>query len=302
MCVPWRRYSAPTPLGPSNLWALDRATCPRRARSTSSSRCGAAWTASTAKSTPAVSLDPTADLGDRLDRPHLVVREHDRDEDRLVGDRGVDARRGRHGRSGRPGARRPRTRTSRGSWSVWPTAWCSTDEVTIRWPRALPAHAAPFSAEVVGLGTARREDDLAGLGADPRGDPLVGVVERRARRAAEGVRRRSGCRRPRSGTAASPRGPRGGAGSSPRGRDRSPWRADCTPRVRRVRATSGSGRADDRRALPSVEVDPRGLRRIAVHRDGGDPAAADRECGDDCGTPGGSTTTPAVPLTIAGRE
>ena len=29
-----------------------------------------------------------------------------------------------------------------------PTAWCSTDEVTIRWPRALPAQAAPLSARL----------------------------------------------------------------------------------------------------------------------------------------------------------
>ena len=32
---------------------------------------------------------------------------------------------------------------------MWPTAWCSTDEVTIRWPRALPAQAAPFSARLL---------------------------------------------------------------------------------------------------------------------------------------------------------
>jgi cysteine desulfurase len=38
---------------------------------------------------------------------------------------------------------------------VWPTAWCSTDDVTIRWPRPLPAQAAPYV-----------ELDLAGLGAD----------------------------------------------------------------------------------------------------------------------------------------
>jgi hypothetical protein len=35
-------------------------------------------------------VDPPADLRGRLDRPDLVVREHDRDEDRLVRDRGVD--------------------------------------------------------------------------------------------------------------------------------------------------------------------------------------------------------------------
>ena len=31
---------------------------------------------------------------------------------------------------------------------MWPTAWCSTAEVTIRWPRALPAQAAPLSARL----------------------------------------------------------------------------------------------------------------------------------------------------------
>ena len=30
-----------------------------------------------------------------------------------------------------------------------PTAWCSTAEVTIRWPRALPAQAAPLSARLL---------------------------------------------------------------------------------------------------------------------------------------------------------
>ncbi len=32
---------------------------------------------------------------------------------------------------------------------MWPTAWCSTGVVTIRWPRALPAHAAPLSARLL---------------------------------------------------------------------------------------------------------------------------------------------------------
>ena len=32
---------------------------------------------------------------------------------------------------------------------MWPTAWCSIDDVTMRWPRALPAHAAPLSARLL---------------------------------------------------------------------------------------------------------------------------------------------------------
>ena len=38
----------------------------------------------------AMRMDAVRDLGDRLDRADLVVRQHDRDQDRLVGDRRVD--------------------------------------------------------------------------------------------------------------------------------------------------------------------------------------------------------------------
>ena len=43
--------------------------------------------------------------------------------------------------------------------------------------------------EVVRLGAAGREDDLAGLGVEARRDPLVGLVERGPGRPAERVRR-----------------------------------------------------------------------------------------------------------------
>ena len=44
--------------------------------------------------------------------------------------------------------------------------------------------------EVVRLGAAGREDDLARLGVEARGDPLVGLVERGPGLPTEGVRRR----------------------------------------------------------------------------------------------------------------
>ena len=75
--------------------------------------------------------------------------------------------------------------------------------------------------EVVRLGAAGREHDLARLGVQPRRDPLMRLVERRPGRAARTHAPTTGCRRPRSGTAASRRGPRAGAGSSRRGRGRS---------------------------------------------------------------------------------
>ena len=87
--MPWRTYSAPTPLGPSNLWAPSE-TRSAPSAATSRSTYGAAWTASTWSRTPRCGPDPRGDLVDRLDRADLVVGEHDRDEDRPVGERRLE--------------------------------------------------------------------------------------------------------------------------------------------------------------------------------------------------------------------
>ena len=92
--------------------------------------------------------DALGDLGDRLDRADLVVGEHDADQDRPVGDRGVDLVRVDPAVAVDRQLDDLEARTSRGSAGVWLTAWCSIELVTIRWPRALPAHAPPLRARL----------------------------------------------------------------------------------------------------------------------------------------------------------
>ena len=59
----------------------------------------------------------------------------------------------------------------------------------MRWPCALPGPGRALQREVVGLGAAGREDDLAGLCVEPRGQPLMRLVEARPCRATELVGR-----------------------------------------------------------------------------------------------------------------
>ena len=134
----------------------------------------------------AVGVHPAADLGDRLDRADLVVREHDRDEDRLVGDGGIDM----------VGVD-PAVAIDRQLDDLEPelleVAQGVTDGVVLDRGRDNPV-AAPlarpgsaFQPEVEGFGAARGQDDLAALGAEPPGDGLVRLVERRPRPAPEAV-------------------------------------------------------------------------------------------------------------------
>ena len=62
----------------------------RRGPSTSRSSHGAACTASTWNSTPRRARTTSRDVGDRLDRAHLVVGQHHRDQDRAVRERPLD--------------------------------------------------------------------------------------------------------------------------------------------------------------------------------------------------------------------
>ena len=80
--------------------------------------------------------------------------------------------------------------------------------------------------EVVGLGAAGGEHDLAGPGAERRGDRLAGLLDDPPGTAARRRAARTGCRRGRGGRS-SPRPPPAASGWSPRGRGR-PSRGEST--------------------------------------------------------------------------
>ena len=77
---------------------------------------------------------------------------------------------------------------------MWPTAWCSTGEVTIRWPRALPAQAAPLSARLLASVPPEVKTISRGSAFERARDALVGVVERGPGRAARSRGPTTGCR------------------------------------------------------------------------------------------------------------
>ena len=128
------------------------------------------------------------DLGDRLDRADLVVGEHDRDQDRPVGERGLELV-----------GIDPAVAVDRQLDDLEPelleVAQRVTDRVVLdrRGDDAVAAGLArpggALEREVVGLGAARGEDDLARLGVQALGQSFVGLVERRARDAPVRVRR-----------------------------------------------------------------------------------------------------------------
>ena len=127
--------------------------------------------------------DPRGDLRDRLDRADLVVGEHDRDEDRPVVERrlelvGID-----------PAVPVDRQLDDLEA-ELLEIAQRVPDGVMLdrRGHDPVAARLAgprrALQREVVRLGAARREDDLATARVEARGDPFVGLVERRpARRA-----------------------------------------------------------------------------------------------------------------------
>ena len=135
------------PFGPSNLWAAmargrrrarrrrDRGTGPPGRRRL---RGGRPCRAPTRSAISAIGwIVPTSLLASMI-----------ADEDRPVGRRRRRPGPGRPARSGRPAARRSRTRTSRGSAGCGSPRGARSSCVTIRWPRALPAQAAPLSARL----------------------------------------------------------------------------------------------------------------------------------------------------------
>ena len=80
-CVPRRTHSAPTPFGPSNLWAeIVTRSAPRSC--TSSPSVGAAWTASTWNRIPRRARSRSAISRTGWIDADLVVGEHHRDERR----------------------------------------------------------------------------------------------------------------------------------------------------------------------------------------------------------------------------
>ena len=120
--------------------------------------------------------DALRDLGDRLDAADLVVGEHDRDEDRPVGDRGVEL----------VGVDAP-VAVDRHLDDLEPepleVAQRVADRVVLDRRGDDPVAAGlagprgALDRKVVRLGPAGREDDLARLGVEAAGDPLVGLVE-----------------------------------------------------------------------------------------------------------------------------
>ena len=128
-------------------------------------------------------------LGDRLDRPDLVVGVHDRDE-RGVGP-GVAVPQGVGIDDAAPSDRQER----RGCQPRFASALTVLQDGLVldrgRDQMSAAGRLERFGGaaqrEVVGLGAAAREDDLGRLGADERRDRRSGVIERRLGPLAEGV-------------------------------------------------------------------------------------------------------------------
>ena len=131
--------------------------------------------------------DDGRDFGDRLERADLVVAEHDRDEDRPVVDRGLEL-----------GRVNPAVPIDRQLDDLEPELLEVAERVADRVmldrggddPRSarLARPRRSLDREVVRLGAAGREDDLACLGMEPGRDPLVRIVERRPCGAPKAVR------------------------------------------------------------------------------------------------------------------
>ena len=133
--------------------------------------------------------NPGDELGDRLDRPDLVVGEHERDEDRPIGDARASSW------SGIDPAIAVDRQLDDLEAELLEVAQGVTDGVMldrggddpVAARLARPGRA--LEGKVVGLGAARCEHDLAGLGVEARRDTVVGVIERGASRPTERVRR-----------------------------------------------------------------------------------------------------------------
>ena len=183
MCVPCRTKSAPTPFGPLELVRAERDEVgTERLDVEVDVRRGLDRV--DVEDEALARPDPGRDLGDRLDRADLVVGEHDRDEDRLV----VEGRLELVGID-------PPIAVDRQLDDLEPelleVAQRVADGVVLdrRGHDPVAARLArpgrALEREVVRLGPARGEDDLAALCVEARRDPLMGVIERGARGATE---------------------------------------------------------------------------------------------------------------------
>ena len=138
---------------------------------------GAAWTASTASRTPLWALTLAAISAIGWMRADLVVREHDRDEDRLVGDRGVELVRVD------PAVAVDRQLDDLEAELLEVLERVADGVVLDRRGHdpvaaGLARPGGALEREVVRLGPARGEDDLARLRVQALRDALVGLVER----------------------------------------------------------------------------------------------------------------------------
>ena len=142
-------------------------------------------------------VDDLGDPGDRLDRAHFVVREHDRDEDRAVRDGRLELVRIH------PAVAIDRQLDDLEA-ELLEVAQRVADRVMLDgrrddpMPAGLAGPGGALQREVARLGPAGREDDLAGLAAEVRRELLMGAIERRAGASGRTRGRCSGSRTTRS--------------------------------------------------------------------------------------------------------
>ena len=175
--TPCRATSAPTPWGPYALWALrlirstPRASRPRGSRPR-------AWTASVWTRRPRVAgADGAGDRGDVLDGADLVVGEHHGHQDRVGPDRGshlggIDPAAAIAADHGQLGPAGPGERVRGGQDRLV----LDRADHQVAAPLRTPSLQHPAEGQVVGLGAARGEGDLAGRAAGGVGHPVPGLV------------------------------------------------------------------------------------------------------------------------------
>ncbi len=187
--TPSRTTRAPTPFGPAALVRRQRHEVRGRRvggdveprQRLRRRRCGAARSGARSRTTAAIAASGWT-------VPTSLLTSSDGHERHVLVERGRPAGRGRRRRVASTGTVRPPARST-----GWSTAWCSAALHTTV-PGRAPEHAA--DGEVVGLGAAAGEHDLAGPAPDDRGQPAPGLVELgracrasawRARRVAEAL-------------------------------------------------------------------------------------------------------------------
>ena len=181
-----RTYSAPTPFGPVHLVRRQRRQVDARRVDVERDLADALDRVDVEER--ALLLDDRADLLDRVDGADLVVGEHDRDQDRLVGHRRSHRR--------RVDASVLLDRQVGDVEALFLEALAGVEHRLVLGLRRDDVVAAvlvelrgALDRQVVGLGRARGPDDLLAAGADERPDLLARVLDRLLRRPAEAVRR-----------------------------------------------------------------------------------------------------------------